>query len=98
MLHPAVPVLSLFLSLSLSLSLSFSLSLSLSLSIYLPLSISLPLFSLSSSFSRYHQPFCTLTHTQQVMQELEEQLRDKNQESKRLAHTVFEMRKGGAQV
>jgi len=32
------------------------------------------------------------------MQELEEQLRDKNQESKRLAHTVFEMRKGGAQV
>ena len=37
-------------------------------------------------------------NTHQVLEELEEQLKEKNQESKRLAGTVFEMRKGGAQV
>ena len=39
-----------------------------------------------------------LLNTHQVLEELEEQLKEKNQESKRLAGTVFEMRKGGAQV
>jgi Ca2+-binding EF-hand superfamily protein len=40
----------------------------------------------------------TVEDMEEVLGELEEELKAKNKEAKRLANTVFEMRKGGAHV